>query len=89
MGWFSSSKQVNSREMRDVRGELRSKGFSDADLKNVAKMASGDMEEGGVQKGMDKHEVQQLLKDMDKHPSWHTLSPHQREQLKESLEKRL
>lgn len=89
MGFFTSGKKVTSREMRDVRSELRSKGFSKSDIRDVNKMASGDLDEGGIQKGMDKSEVEQLVKDLDKHPSWSSLSHEQREQLKESLEKKL
>ena len=89
MGWFTPSKRVTEREMRDVRGGLRSKGFSETDIRNLNKMASGDIGEGGLQKGMDKREVERLLKNLDQHPSWHSFSDNQKKQLKEALEKKL
>ena len=75
--------------MRNVRGSLRSKGFSEADLRNVNKMISGHIGEGGLQKGLDRHEIERLMKDLDKHPSWHSLSDAQQKQLKEAMKKKL
>lgn len=89
MGWFTPTKRVSEREMRDVRSELRRKGLGESKIRNLTKITSGDVGEGGLHKGMDKHEVERLLKDVDKHPSWLNLSKTQKEQLKESLEKRL
>lgn len=89
MGFFTPSKRVSSREMRDVKSELRRKGFSNADLRNVDKMTSGHMGEEGIHKGMDIREIKKVVKDAEKHPLWHTWSPEQQKQFKESLEKRL
>jgi len=88
MGWFTSPKRVTERElMREIKPELKKKGFSGQDIKNVEERVSGHMGEQGIHKGMDKKEAEQLLKDFKKHPS--SLSSKQQTQLKESLEKRL
>ena len=89
MGWFTSSKRVTPRELRDVKSELRRKGFSDADIRNVDKMASGHMGEDGIRSGIDTKEIKQIEKDAEKHPSWHTWSDAQKKQFKEALEKKL
>jgi hypothetical protein len=90
MGFFTSNKRVTPREMkRDIKSELLKKGFTRADLRSVDRMTSGDFDENGKQGGMDRKEIGRLMKDMDKHPSWHTLSKDQQQTLREALEKKL
>lgn len=89
MGFFTSNKRVTPREIKDVRSSLRAKGFSDADIRNINKMTSGHMGEEGIYKGMDRKELERMMKDVERHPSWHTFSDEQKKQLKEALEKKL
>lgn len=67
-------------------------GLSDADIRDLQKMASGHMDADSSFFGsgsMSKKEAEQLLKDLKEHPGWHHLSKAQvgkvEEELKEDL----
>lgn len=89
MGFFGSKKGVSSREIRDVRGHLRARGFSHADIDNVMKVFSGHAGERGIFRGIDKHEIEQGVRWLKDHSSKHTLSSEQIKKLEVALKEKL
>ncbi|OGF81809.1 hypothetical protein A2930_01440 [Candidatus Giovannonibacteria bacterium RIFCSPLOWO2_01_FULL_45_34] len=90
MGFFSSSKpQVTHTEFQKVKRELHSKGWSEHDLDTLEKQASGHLHEEGWNKGIDRKELEKMVKGLDKKTYDYGVSHKQVKEAGEALKKRL
>lgn len=80
MGIFSfvSSKTVTPNEFHDrVRASLREKGLSERDVDHVAQVVRLGLEESGSHRGLDRKEVEQVIKVLRDNRDAHSLTREQ------------
>lgn len=83
---------ISKDELSKMMSELRRRGLSDTDIRDLKNMASGHMDRNaglGGSKSMSREEAEQMLKNLKDHPSQHHLSKEQVEKVKEEMEEDL
>lgn len=72
-----------------VRGDLSSKGLSHRDIEQVESVVRLSLDEAGSQRGLDRHEVGQVMDYLHKNRHEHSLTDHQISIVGETLEEHL
>ncbi|HEC30614.1 MAG TPA: hypothetical protein ENI66_01200 [Candidatus Yonathbacteria bacterium] len=91
MGLFGTNrKNVSRLEFREVRGALRSRGFSDNEVDDVSMIFRGDMESSSdVTRGIDAKEIAEGISWMRKNRSKHNIEEKKIGILEEILKEKL
>lgn len=83
---FASSKTVTPNEFRDkVRASLRKEGLSERDVDHVAQVVRLGLEESGSQRGLDRKEIEQVIKVLRDNRDAHGLTGEQIDTVEEVL----
>ena len=90
MGFFDSGKpHVSKDEFRKVKSQLHAEGHSEHDLDKLEARFMGDLEEEGSNKGIDRKELEQGIKDLRAKRHDYGLSEDLLKKAEEKLKKRL
>jgi|GEM_PF-6107418 len=92
MGLFSGfgTKKVSATEFHNkVRSALRDEGLSHRDVDHVAQLVELGINESGVQRGLDSHEIGQTIKNLHSNRDAHSLSKEQIQKVEEVLRSHL
>lgn len=78
MGFFGDSKpKVSHGEFHHVKQYLSQKGFSHNELTELEGFFHGDLNEGGSQSGISKHEAERTIEWLREHRHHHTFNDDQ------------
>ncbi|OHA13980.1 MAG: hypothetical protein A2909_01695 [Candidatus Tagabacteria bacterium RIFCSPLOWO2_01_FULL_39_11] len=90
MGLFSYNKpKITEKEFKKTNSIFNIKGFTMKERDKVKQIFRGDMDEKGVQKGVDKDELAKGIDWMRKNPKSHEISGKKIDIIEEKLKKQL
>lgn len=87
---FGTPRAVSPTEYHDkVRHILREKGLSERDVDHVTQVVQLGLEESGSHRGLDRHEIEQVIRVLRENRDAHSLTGEQIEVVEEVLSKYL
>ncbi len=89
MGLFDYKPHVSRRSFKQVRINLRKKGFSKKEIDKIEQIFRGDIEESGAQIGIDRSELEKGINWMKRNPTSHGISKRKINILEQELKRKI
>lgn len=81
--------KITPLDFKNIRNTLFQKGLTHRELDELEQIATGSLFESGENRGMDRHEADQLVDTLRRHKSSHAFSDHQIDLISEAFAKHL